>query len=356
MVQIRSTGGATSETSYYSALENLLNEIGGTLKPAVICNGQLRNQGAGHPDFGLYSQNQCSKGEPKPGQGEKPERGVVEVKGLADDTWLTAGTKQVSKYWNAYRLVLVTNYRDFLLIGEDANGQPAKLETFRLANSEAEFWSRVATPQKYAREIGQSLGEYLKRVLIQRVSLQEPKDVAWFLASYARDALGRVEEIGDVPALATIRSALEQALGVQFAGAKGDHFFHSTLVQTLFYGIFSAWVLWARQTPPPAGRFDWHSAMWHLRVPMLQALFQEVSNPSRLKALDLVEAARLGRRGPESHRPDPILRALQGCRGGSVFLRAVSGGLRPGSSARSLASGTRRPRSSATWWCASTWR
>lgn len=79
MVQIRSTGGATSETSYYSALENLLNEIGKSLKPAIVCNGQLRNQGAGHPDFGVYSEKQCSKGAPKPGQGEIPERGVVEV-------------------------------------------------------------------------------------------------------------------------------------------------------------------------------------------------------------------------------------------------------------------------------------
>ncbi len=79
MVQIRSTGGATSETSYYSALENLLNEIGKALKPAVICNGQLRDQGAGHPDFGLYSKNQFSKGAPKSGQGEIPERGVIEV-------------------------------------------------------------------------------------------------------------------------------------------------------------------------------------------------------------------------------------------------------------------------------------
>jgi len=63
MVEIRSTGGATDETSYYSALENLLNAIGKTLRPPVICNGQLRNQGAGHPDFGLYNKNQCSKGE-----------------------------------------------------------------------------------------------------------------------------------------------------------------------------------------------------------------------------------------------------------------------------------------------------
>ena len=28
-----------------------------------------------------------------------------------------------------------------------------------------------------------------------------------------------------------------------FEGAKGDHFFRSTLVQTLFYGMFSAWVI-----------------------------------------------------------------------------------------------------------------
>lgn len=93
-----------------------------------------------------------------------------------------------------------------------------------------------------------------------------------------------------MPALKAIRSALEQALGIHFEGDKGDHFFRSTLVQTLFYGMFSAWVLWARQKPPPpAGSFDWRSAVWYLRVPMLQALFQQVSDPSRLQALDLVE-------------------------------------------------------------------
>jgi hypothetical protein len=99
MAEIRSTGGATSETSHYFALEMFLNEIGRTLDPAVICNGQLRNQGAGHPDFGLYSKKQCQSGEPKPGQGEIPERGVIEVKPLADDTWQTARGKQATKYF-----------------------------------------------------------------------------------------------------------------------------------------------------------------------------------------------------------------------------------------------------------------
>ena len=86
-----------------------------------------------------------------------------------------------------------------------------------------------------------------------------------------------------------MRSALEEALGVRFEGEKGARFFRSTLVQTLFYGVFSAWVLWARQLPPPAGKFDWRTAVWHLRAPVLRALFQQLSDPGRLKPLGLVE-------------------------------------------------------------------
>ena len=82
---------------------------------------------------------------------------------------------------------------------------------------------------------------------------------------------------------------LEEALGVRFEGDRGARFFHSTLVQTLFYGVFSAWVLWARQMPPPAGTFDWRTAVWHLRAPVLRALFQQLSDPGRLKPLGLVE-------------------------------------------------------------------
>ena len=86
-----------------------------------------------------------------------------------------------------------------------------------------------------------------------------------------------------------MRSALEEALGVRFDGDKGARYFHSTLVQTLFYGVFSAWVLWARQTPPPTGVFNWRKAVWHLRAPVLGALFQQLSDPGRLQPLGLVE-------------------------------------------------------------------
>ena len=98
-----------------------------------------------------------------------------------------------------------------------------------------------------------------------------------------------VSRAGDSPALAAVRSALEDALGVRFEGERGAAFFRSTLVQTLFYGVFSAWVLWARQVPPPTGSFNWHEAVWHLRAPVLRALFQQLSDPGRLRPLGLVE-------------------------------------------------------------------
>ena len=116
--RVRASGGATGERSSYGPLANLLNAVGLTLKPKVFCVGELADQGAGHPDFGLYAAKQLQKGRPR--QGQVPERGVVEVKSAGDDAWLTADSDQVSRYWGRYRLVLVTNTRDFVLLGGDA--------------------------------------------------------------------------------------------------------------------------------------------------------------------------------------------------------------------------------------------
>ena len=285
--RIRATGGGTGELSYYPPLNNLLNAVGGSFSPKVYCISQLAQQGAGHPDFGLYAARQVSKGQPK--QGQVPEGGVVEVKSAADDAWLTADSAQVSRYWERYRLVLVTNTRDFVLLGEDSQGNPARLETFRLADSPADFEVRLQHPRAFANRVGPALAEYLGRALSHRAALAEPRDLARLLASYARDALARVEASGDASSLNAVRSALEEALGVRFEGERGAAFFRSTLVQTLFYGVFSAWVLWSRQTPTPTDRFNWREAVWHLRAPVLRALFQQLSDPGRLQPLGLVE-------------------------------------------------------------------
>ena len=242
----------------------------------------------------------------RPKRGQIPERGVVEVKGVEESAEATRMSEQVDRYWGRYRQVLVTNLREFALLGTDDEGGPSSLESFRLAESADDFWHRVGTPRKFAREVGVGLGEYLARSLAHGTALAEPKDLAWLLASYARDGLARVEAAGSVPSLVAVRAAMEEALGIRFEDERGERFFRSTLVQTLFYGVFAAWVLWSREqdgmtdalrdsTGSARGgrngspRFRWREAVWHLRAPVLRALFQQLADPGRLKPLGLVE-------------------------------------------------------------------
>jgi hypothetical protein len=330
---IHNSGAGGPETSYYPALRDLLNAVGAQLKPKVSCIVHPANKGAGIPDIGLFTPDQFPKmpGD-TPAIGTNPARGVVEAKPTSDNTWITAEGKQVTKYWGQYGQVLVTNYREFLLVGRDAEGKQVKLEPYRFAATETEFWQAAAQPRKMADEHAERLVEYLKRVMLHSVPLTAPKDVAWYLASYAREALRRVEKKSEVPALSAIRGALEEALGVKFEDKKGQHFFRSTLVQTLFYGVFSAWVLWARDHPPSdhKAQFDWRTAAHYLRVPALAELFYQASNPASLAGLELPEI--LDWSGTVLNR---VARAeffclLRGASRGPILLRAVPRGVRPG--------------------------
>ncbi|HEV8588493.1 MAG TPA: type ISP restriction/modification enzyme [Pyrinomonadaceae bacterium] len=283
------SGAGVPETSGYGALANLFNEVGKSLKPRVRCIINIANKGAGIPDGGFFTPDQFQKrAKGQLIEGQLPSRGAIEVKPTRDDIDATAESDQVRRYLSRYQQVLVTNYRDFILVGLDANGNLVKRERFALAPNETEFWKAASHPRATGTELVDRFIEYLKRVMLHAAPLTQPKDVAWFLASYARDAKIRVES-SELPALAAIRSALEEALGLKFEGEKGDHFFRSTLVQTLFYGIFSAWVLWSKKNQKRTDKFDWRNATWELHVPMIKALFEQVATPTKLEAADLVE-------------------------------------------------------------------
>ncbi len=313
LLEVRGTRSNAPETSFYPALEHLLTSLGKSLNPKVRCVINLANRGAGLPDGGLFTADQFSRkarateDKDNPFLAQNPSRGVIEAKSAAADINELAGSEQVERYWKKYGMVLITNFRSFALIGKNPAGQPSVLESFSLAESEKEFWQLAAHPRKTAAERGERMLEYLRRVLLHNAPLAEPKDVATILASYAHDARLRIEQ-ADLPVLQNLRRALEDSLGLHFEGEKGEHFFRSTLVQTLFYGVFSAWVLWARRkdTGQPkksfadkihesqapytvSGSFDWKAAHWLLRVPMLRALFVQVADPARLGSLGLIE-------------------------------------------------------------------
>src|ERR1051325_6592510 len=240
---IHATGENVKETSFYPPLSNLLKTIGTTMNPKITVVINPKNRGAGLPDGGLFTAKQLKKlggdeavREPASFKGQQPERGALEVKGAKEDIRNIANGDQVRRYLNGYRQVLVTNLREFLLVTKDEQGERRLGESYLLAASEKELWERAHQAHEFAATHDSSFTEFLKRVMLTPAPLEDPKDLAWFLASYARDAKARIEK-ADLPSLASVRGAMEQALDLKFEGERGETFFRSTLVQTLFYGI-----------------------------------------------------------------------------------------------------------------------
>ena len=278
---VRSVG--TPELSHYTALDNLFDAVGAQLKPRVRAVVHPSEPGSDQPDIGFFS----DAGKQTLFTADTADRGVVEVKSADADIEQLIASEQVGRYWRAHRLVLVTNLRQFALIGEDSDGAKSVLERYSLAADIEEFEEQLRHPQAAANRHGVRLGEYLARVMQHTAPIRDPRDLARLLALCARDALERVNAASDEKSLSQVRRALDQALGMRFNDQRGAQLFRSTLVQTLFYGVFAAWVLWVREGN--TGRFRWKDAVDYLQMPVLSVLFHQLTDRRRLRRLDLVE-------------------------------------------------------------------
>lgn len=289
VARVHATGAGTAETSYYGALQGVLNTIGGELHPRIYCLSQMSGGAAGFPDFGLFVEQQFSRGEAASWSagGPAPERGVIEADDIPAALSIKRGSQQVANYLAAYGLVLITNFRDFELLEVGAGGVDV-VEHFSFGRDATAFFSWAAQRRRPEdAPIALAFSEFLRRTLRRRAPLADPRDVAALLASYAREGLARVSLSSGLPSLVALRDALGASLGLNFEpGAKGDRFFRSTLVQTLFYGLFSSWASHARTSLSP---FDWRTTAWSLHVPAVRALFEQLATPGRLGALGLVE-------------------------------------------------------------------
>lgn len=280
---VQATGAGVAETSYYPALFGLLNAVGHTLRPRVHAVNHLGNLGAGIPDGGLFDASQLQRGAGEDAlTGQLPSRGALEVKSPAESVGEVASGGQVARYLELYGLVLVTNLRAFALY---RRGQAAPLESIELAPDAAAFRALLANEQARALSAA-PLAEFLTRALLAAAPLTTPEGVAWFLASYAREARHRLSA-APLAALAPLKKALSEALDLNFTGEQGERFFRATLVQTLWYGLFSGWVLHGERAPGQP--FDWRTAAWELHLPVMQRLFADLANPAAQHSLNLTE-------------------------------------------------------------------
>ncbi len=202
--EVRDTGKATAEQSFKSKLESLLTAVGLEFDPELFATMELKQDGAGAPDLGIFEKK------------SRNLRLVVEVKGTKDNIHDTASGDQVSKYWNRYGFVLVTNFREFVFVARDAETGEAKVETrYRLSTTSEAFWK--AKPAKLAEEHEQGLTDYLEGVFARPSPILKPKDLAADLARHAREAKRRLARHAPDD-LKPLQDAFEAALGLSFEG------------------------------------------------------------------------------------------------------------------------------------------
>ena len=207
---IRRSGAAVDETSYYGSLANLLNTVGASIKPRVRTVINLKNQGAGLPDGGFFTRDQLTSDlTHKLLKGHVPARGVLEVKGTGEDVDVVVESKQINQYFNKYRQVLVCNLRDFVQVADDGTGRPTAFERFRLAPDEASFWT---LPESQFAALSEQFEDYLRRQLVRAAPLTTAADLAWLLAAYARESRARLDEAGTT-GLGPLRASLEEIVG-----------------------------------------------------------------------------------------------------------------------------------------------
>ena len=269
------------ETGNYDILLALLNEVGSALKPKVRVTGELKNKGADNPDMGMFVEKS---------KDDKPTNGVIEVKKTSIPINITLASDQViKKYLPFYKVVLVTNYYQFALMTENEHGNAQIEERYVLAESESQFWELAQQPRKLAELHEEPLKEYLSRAMQRTTPINRPQDVAKLLASYAREAKANLERTEDKNSLEQIRKDLQNALDTTFEGKKGEQFFLSTLIQTMFYGMFSSWVLWHERISDTSAKFNWLEERDTANIPVISELFFHLSNRRTLESLGIKE-------------------------------------------------------------------
>ncbi|HEX6114149.1 MAG TPA: hypothetical protein VFZ10_17765 [Geminicoccaceae bacterium] len=159
----------------------------------------------------------------------------------------TEGHDQIGRYLAQTGVVLICSVRAFgLLVARP--GYPGT-SGIPVPSAERELLATVdlwdATPVKPATV--HQLIDIVARSVTDFAPLADPADLAKVLARQARDAKEALP--ADLRPLAPLLNDFRQALGLSFdvADEKGDRFFRSSLVQTAFYSLFAAWILWDRE-------------------------------------------------------------------------------------------------------------
>ena len=276
----RLRGEGTPENTYVSTLVNLLKSV---LKDVQVIPWPKGNA-EGLPDIGIKV------------------NGVIEgyVEAEALETPLDKnkkGWEQAQRY-SKEAPTLLTNFYEFRLVD-----QGEEMRRFYLTKKA--LFTQPANEVVAAYET--DLLEFLRDWADRRTPITDPEALAERLSEYAKESLHRLETASQA-SLAPLRDSMEKALGISIETGGGEHFFQSSVVQALFYGLFSAWVSAAQKGK--GLEFELHEASSYLQVPLVIELFEELTQPSKLKNVNLKLPVEWAVEALKRVVPEPFLKAF----------------------------------------------
>lgn len=275
----------TREESYYPAVRNLLVAILKNLGlPAEVRTSTTERRSGGGidlPDLALYDGAGdfilvC-------GEVKLPNADLAEL-GMSTDR-----TDQIGRYLARTRVVLLCNIRGFGLLTVDpafTDPGPVPVAARRLEQV-VEMWpstTELRRGRPVTAEKIEELANLVELAVTRYAPIAEPETLARILARQAKRAKASLP-VEFSQAIRGLADDFGTALGITFEGEEGEEFFRSSLVQTVYYGLFAGWLLWARSQDRE--EFRWRDLAEHLRIPFLGELFHEIQHPRRIAELGL---------------------------------------------------------------------
>jgi len=212
---------------------------------------------------------------------------------LADLAVSTEQNDQIGRYLSQTGVVLLCNVRGVGLLTCDPAYQrePGKAvpPKKRVLEKTVDLWSAVSGPPAKPNvdpEVLEGLLSIITRAVTDLARIASPADLAKILARQARDAKAGIPD--DLKPVKPLLDDYRQALGLAFDidDEKGARFFRSSLVQSIFYALFAAWILWDKEAGAEVA-FEVEHAHQYLPIPFLDALLHDIRHPTRMKHLGL---------------------------------------------------------------------
>jgi hypothetical protein len=206
----------------------------------------------------------------------------------------TEQNDQIGRYLAQTGVVLLCNVRAIGLLACDptlkrAAGEPVP-PAMRVLETTVDLWSAVTgksgAKQKVDPTAVDDLISIITRAVTDLARIGSPADLAKILARQARDAKAGLPD--DLRPVKPLLDDYRQALGLAFDidDEKGARFFRSSLVQSVFYALFAAWILWDKDAETTAA-FEVDHAHRYLPIPFLKALLHDIRHPARMRHLGL---------------------------------------------------------------------